>query len=134
MFVAIVLLCSAVVLGCAVLCFSYEKRMIRRAVRTKGRIKGISPVGGGGQPVPLVEFADETGEQVCRAAQRLGARGVKAGQEVDVLYTHKKVLGIDAWNVFLVREGRSPFVIYRLAGFLLLALGVGFAAAAMLIA
>ena len=110
------------------MCFGYEKRLAKQALRATGRVKGISPVGGGGQPVPLVEFTDEAGNLVCHAVQRHGMRGVKAGQEVDVLYTHKKVLGMDAWNIFIVKNGCSPFRAYRFAGSMMLALGSAFAA------
>lgn len=118
----------------AAISFASEKRMTRRAVRTRARIVNFMPLGDHGQLTPMVEFTDETGRQVCQSAQRMGAWGTKVGDEVDILYTHRKVLGMDAWNIFLAqKEGARPFRIYRAAGWFLLALGVLLAALAYII-
>lgn len=109
----------------AFICFAYEKQMIRRAMRTRARIVNFMPLSDDGQLVPMVEFTDENGRRICRSAQRMGAWGTKVGDEVDILYTHRTVLGMEAWNIFFAhKEGDSPFRIYQVAGWFLLALGV----------
>lgn len=131
---AVLLICALALFVGAVCSFAVERGMKRRAVRTRARVLEPAPLGGNGQLVPMVEFTDSTGRLIRHSAQRFGAFGVRTGEETDILYTHKKVLGLDAWNIFvLARPDANPFRLYRVAGIFLAVLGVVLAALALVL-
>ena len=84
---------------------------------------------------PVVEFtAAEDGKHVRMSAQPAGSRGVRGGEQVEILYERKKVFGLETWNIFIVKDGSSrPYGVYTVVGAILMVIALGLAAAAVII-
>jgi len=128
-------LICAVAIGFSVVCLiGQERYFTRNAKRTTAIVTAISPLGNGGQLVPFVEFYDEDNRLVQKRAQRYGARGVKEGDEVQILYTRKKVFGLDAWNIFIMKNPESrPYRLYTVFGVIFGVIAMGFAIAGVVL-
>lgn len=115
---ALVLLMMALTFGVASLALIWQERAFTRdMIRASARVIAISPIGGNGKMAAVVEFADEDGRIVQKKAQQAGSFGVAQGDQVDILYTRKKVLGQDLWNVFIARNAQAhPYRLYRVFG------------------
>ena len=129
------LLVAAAAVGLTSACLIAQERSFERnAKRTTARVVAVSPLGDRGQLVPIVEFVDEQGELVRKQAQRYGSFGVAEGDEVEILYTKKKVLGLNAWNIFVAKTPQArPFRLYAVTGAILAAVAAGLAAAGIVI-
>lgn len=129
------LLIAAAAVGFSAACLiGQERDFVRNAKRTTARVVAISPLGDQGQLVPIVEFQDETGETIRKQAQRFGALGVQEGEEVEILYTRKKVFGMSAWNIFVARQpDASPFRLYTVMGVICGVIAAALAAAGIVV-
>ncbi|MGN0996884.1 MAG: hypothetical protein ACI4PG_08230 [Candidatus Ventricola sp.] len=129
------LMIGAVAVGFSAVCLiGQERSFVRHAVRTRARVTAISPLGENGQLVPIVSFADTDGNPVEKRAQRMGALGVETGDEVEILYTKKKVFGLNAWNIFIVKDSQSrPYRLYTVLGAVFGVIAAGLAAAGILV-
>lgn len=128
------LCCALLVAFVAVCCFVTEKRFAANAIRTWGRIVTYLPFGENGALSPVVEFVDKDGVKQSRQANRAGTWNAQAGDEVSILYTKRKVLGMDAWNIFVAAdEDARPYRSYTIAGVILSVIAVGLAAAGIII-
>lgn len=133
--VPVALLICAAAVGFTSACLIWQERdFVAHAVRTKARVIALAPFGEHGQLVPIVEFQDENGQVVRKKAQRFGALGVSEGEEVEILYSRKKVLGIDAWNIFVAKNPQArPYRLYTVAGVITAVIAVGLAAAGVIV-
>ena len=129
------LLIAAASVGFCAACLIWQERdFVRHAKRTKAKVIAISPLGNQGQLVPIVQFLDEDGNSVKKQAQRFGALGIKEGDEVEILYTRKKVLGLNAWNIFVVKTADArPYKLYTVAGIICSAVALILAAAGVIV-
>lgn len=131
---AVFLICAAAAGVLALCLLNQEKRFVRHAVRTSGYVAGISPLGEGGQMVPVVSFVDMDGNRVIKTAQRVGAHGVSVGDEVAILYTRKKRFGLVFWNIFVERDSQAkPYRVYTFYGVILGMIALGLAAAGIFV-
>lgn len=103
------------------------------AVRAKARVVGYVPAQNGHGLVPQVEFTTPDGTQQRTWAQSYGrwAAAAGVGDEVEILYTQKKVFGKNTWNLFIVGPGETihPYRGYVLLALLFAALGAAAAVA-----
>ncbi|MBP3522979.1 MAG: hypothetical protein J6M56_05350 [Clostridia bacterium] len=128
------LICAAAVGFCSVCLIAQERYFTSHAVKTKARVAEISPLGERGQLVPIVSFEDAEGNLIKKRAQRIGALGVETGDEVEILYTKKKVFGLDAWNIFIVKNPDSnPYFLYTIMAIICGAAAMVLAVAGILI-
>lgn len=126
---------SALAVGfCAVFLIGQERYFVSHAVKTKACVTSISPLGDHGQLVPILTFVDEEGKRVQKRAQRIGALGVETGEEVEILYTRKKVFGLDSWNIFIVKSPKSrPYRLYTNISIVFGVIAIGLAVAGILV-
>jgi len=131
----VALLICAAAIGFTSACLIWQERdFVSRAVRTRARVITLAPLGEHGQLVPIVEFEDENGQTFRKKAQRFGAIGVKEGEEIEILYSRKKVFGMDAWNIFVAKNPQSrPYRLYTILGVIFGVIAAGFAAAGVIV-
>lgn len=131
----VALLISAAAVGFTSVCLIWQERdFVRHAVRTKAKVVTIAPLGDQGQLVPIVEFEDENGETKTKKAQRFGALGICEGEEVEIVYSRKKVFGMDAWNIFVEKNPQSrPYRLYTIVGVIMGVVAVGLATAGVIV-
>ena len=116
-----------------VVCHGSCKKMKRKAIRTQALVTAATPLGGNGQRVLEVEFAHTDGRVIRYHAQRHGSYCAGVGDRVDILYTGRKIMGVESWNIFILsKPDANPFAVYTFAGSLLLAVTVVLAAAALM--
>ena len=103
------------------------------AVRAKARVVGYVPAQNGHGLVPQVEFTTPEGTVQRTWAQSYGrwAAAAGVGDEVEILYTRKKVFGTSTWNLFIVGPGET---IHPYRGYVLLALLFAVLAASAVVA
>jgi len=131
----VALLISAAAVGFTSACLIWQERdFVRHAVRTTAKVTAIAPLGDQGQLVPIVEFEDENGETKTRKAQHFGALGVCEGEEVEIVYSRKKVFGMDMWNIFVEKNPQSrPYRLYTVVGVIMGVVAAGLAAAGVIV-
>lgn len=106
-------------------------------VRAKARVVGYIPAQSGNGLVPQVEFTAQDGTTQRTWAQSFGrwAAAAGVGDEVEILYTQKKVFGKRTWNLFIVGPGETihPYRGFALIAVLFAALAAAAAAAGALL-
>ena len=128
----VMLLCAAVAALCAFIALGSAKRMKKQAIRTQAVVTGMTVLGGGGQRQPEVTFTHTDGRTICYPAQRHGSFRAGVGDQVDIVYTGRKVLGAESWNIFILpKPNANPFAVYTFGSAVLLAAAVVFAVIAM---
>lgn len=126
------LICAAVVALIAAGCAVYKRALVRRAVRTTAVVRAITPLGGNGQRLAQVEFADPQGQLHLYPAQRYGMKTVREGDTVNILYIPRKALGMESFQIFILAHKKAnPLGIYTIASVLLAAVAAGFTLLAM---
>lgn len=133
--VSAALLIAAAAVGITSACLiGQERSFTRYAKQTTAKVVAVSPLGDRGQLVPIVEFFDEEGNLVRKQAQRYGSLGVKEGDEVKILYTRKKVFGLNAWNIFVMKKpDAKPYRLYKIVGVICAVIAAALAAAGVVV-
>ncbi len=129
---------SLILLGCAAtvaflsLCFFFTSRSFdRQAIRTQAVVTGFTVYRSGHTQSPYVSFTLSDGRRVERPAQPLGSWEVRKGDTVEIAYTHRKVFGLDALNIYIVTDkSPNPYRIYGIVAALLAAVAAALLAAA----
>lgn len=131
----VALLICAVAVGFTSACLIWQERdFVTHAVKTRASVITLAPLADHGQLVPIVEFQDENGQTVRKKAQRFGALGVSEGEEIEILYSRKKVFGMDMWNIFVAKNPQArPYRVYTILGVIFGVIAAGFAAAGVLV-
>lgn len=131
----VALLICAVAIGFTSACLIWQERdFVAHAVKTKASVIALAPLADHGQLVPIVEFQDENGQTVRKKAQRFGALGVSEGEKIEILYSRKKVFGMDTWNIFVAKNSQArPYRVYTILGIIFGVIAAGFAAAGVLV-
>ena len=127
--VALVICAAAVGFTSACLIWQ-EQDFSSHAVKTTAKVIALAPLADHGQLVPIVEFQDENGQSVRKKAQRFGALGVSEGEEIEIVYSRKKVFGMDMWNIFVMKDPLAkPYRLYTIMGVVMgvIAAGLGLA-------
>lgn len=131
---AALLICAAAAGFCAMFLISLERFFVSHAIKTTARVTALSPLGDHGQLVPILSFVDAEGKNAQKRAQRVGALDVEIGEKVNILYTRKKVFGLDSWNIFVVKNSKSrPYHLYTIMSIVFGAIAVGLAVADILV-
>ena len=128
----VMILCAVVIALCALYPLTAGKRIKAKAIRTQAVVTGMAPLGGGGQRQAEVTFTHTDGRTIRYPVQRLGSYRAAVGDQVEILYTGRKVMGMESWNIFILpKKDADPFKVYTFAGILLLVAAALFAALAM---
>ena len=122
----IVLVLMSVIFGItALLLFMQSRSFTHNMIQTHAQVAAISPIGGNGQRIAIVEFTDTEGNFVRKKAQAIGSFGVKTGDQVTITYTRKALFGKYVWNIFILKDSSShPYRLYEIIGSVMLAAAV----------
>ena len=117
--------CAAIIAALAYSLIKKYRLFEENAKRTTAKVISISPLGDQGRMVPIVEFSDEFGEIVRQKSQQYGSFGIKSGDSVEILYLRKKVFGLSAWNIFILKKPDSkPYKMYMILGCIMATIAV----------